>query len=148
MSRRTRAIAFAGLALAAAAVGAALVAGYGSRVAGGYGPLRPVVVLRASLESGQRIGPRDLERDFELRRVPLRFVPPGTLAVPADALGLVTRGPAPAGSYLLPAQPRPPSRHHHGGGLGAGPPPGAIAGSRPPPLFPRARPPPRTAGRR
>src|SRR4051794_14615661 len=140
MSRRTRAIAFAGLALAAAAVGAALVAGYGSRVAGGYGPLRPVVVLRASLESGQRIGPRDLERDFELRRVPLRFVPPGTLAVPADALGLVTRGPAPAGSYLLAAQLRPPSRHHHGGGLGAGRHPVEIAVSGADALFAGAGP--------
>ena len=44
MRRRTRAIVFAALALVAAVVGASLIAGYGSRVAGGYGPLRPVVV--------------------------------------------------------------------------------------------------------
>jgi Flp pilus assembly protein CpaB len=135
MSRRTRAIAFAGLALVAAAVGAVLVAGYGSRVAGGYGPLRPVVVLRASLNARQRIGPGDLERSFELRRVPNRFVPPGALAVPADALGLVTRGPVPAGSYLLAAELRPPSSPRHGEGLGAGRHPVEIAVSGADALF-------------
>ena len=45
-----------------------------------------------------------------VRRVPERFVPTGALAVPGDALGLVPRGPAPAGSYLLAAQLRPPRR--------------------------------------
>ena len=45
MKRRSRALAFLALALVSAAAGAAIVAGYGSSVAGGYGPLRQVVVL-------------------------------------------------------------------------------------------------------
>jgi hypothetical protein len=34
----------------------------------------------------------------------LRFVPPGALAAPGEALGLFTRTPLPAGSYLLSTQ--------------------------------------------
>jgi Flp pilus assembly protein CpaB len=36
--------------------------------------------------------------------VPRRFAPPGALAAPEEALGLVARAPLPAGSYLLGAQ--------------------------------------------
>ncbi len=110
MSRRARALGLFAAALCAAGVAAAIVAGYGSSVAGGYGPLRPVVVLATDLRAGEPIGPRELGSSLEVRRVPARFVPPGALAVPADALGLVPRGPAPAGSYLLATQlgaPRP-----------------------------------------
>jgi Flp pilus assembly protein CpaB len=118
MSRRARAAVFLVLALLAAAAAAAVAAGYGSRVARGYGPLRPVVVLEASLPSGQPIGPREVASSLSVRRVPERFVPTGALAVPGDALGLVPRGPAPAGSYLLAAQlrrPRPARRPGLGG---------------------------------
>jgi Flp pilus assembly protein CpaB len=119
MSRRARAAVFLVLALLAAAAAAAVVAGYGSSVARGYGPLRPVVVLEASLPAGRPIGPREVTSSLGVRRVPERFVPAGALAVPADALGLVLRGPAPGGSYLLAAQlrpPRPPRRPGLGGG--------------------------------
>jgi Flp pilus assembly protein CpaB len=107
MSRRARAAIFLALALLAAAAAAAVVAGYGSSVVRGYGPLRPVVVLEASLPVGRPIGPQEVASSLAVRRVPERFVPAGTLAVPGDALGLVPRGPAPAGSYLLAAQLRP-----------------------------------------
>jgi Flp pilus assembly protein CpaB len=108
MSRRTRAVAFSAMALAAAVVAAAIVAGYGSSVARGYGPLRPVVVLGSGLPAGRQIGPEEVGSSLEVRRVPARFVPPGALAVPGDALGLVPRAPLPGGSYLLAAQLRPP----------------------------------------
>jgi Flp pilus assembly protein CpaB len=104
MSRRRRALAFGLLSLLAAA-GAALVAdGYGASAVEGYGPLRPVVVVDAAIAAGQRMRPAEVGSDLALRRVPARFVPPGTLLAPAEALGLVARAPVPAGSYLQSAQ--------------------------------------------
>lgn len=108
MNRRRRAIAFAGLALLAAAVAAAIANGYGSSVARGYGPLRPVVVLTRGLGDDRPLGPADLSAALEVRRVPERFVPPGTLVSPTAALGLVPDAPLPAGSYLLAAHLHPP----------------------------------------
>ena len=110
MSRRARAFAFFGLALVAAAVGAAIADGYGASVARGYGPLRPVVVARRQLPAGRAIGPR--AGRGRARGAPgagpLRAA--GGAAAPAEALGLGRRGAAPAGSYLLAAQLRPPRR--------------------------------------
>jgi Flp pilus assembly protein CpaB len=117
--RRARAAAFLGLAVLAAAAAATIVAGYGSRVTRGYGALRPVVVLEAGLPRGRPIGPRELASALDVRRVPERFVPAGALPAPRDALGLVPRGPIPAGSYLLAGQLRPP-RAPRSPGLGAG----------------------------
>lgn len=104
MSRRRRALGFLLLALLAAAGAATIADGYGASAVRGYGPLRPVVVLAADLAAGRRIGPRQIRSDLELRRVPERFAPPGALAAPEEALGLVARAPLPAGSYLLGAQ--------------------------------------------
>ena len=104
MSRRRRALGFLLLALLAAAAAAAIADGYGARAVRGYGPLRPVVVLSADIAAGQRFAPQQIGSDLELRRVPERFAPPGALAAPGEALGLVARAPLPAGSYLLGAQ--------------------------------------------
>lgn len=104
MRRRRRAFGFLLLALLAAVGGAAIADGYGARAVRGYGALRPVVVLTGDLPAGRRIGPREIAAELELRRVPERFAPPGALAVPEEALGLVARAPLPAGSYLLGAQ--------------------------------------------
>jgi Flp pilus assembly protein CpaB len=111
MSRRARALAFGIFALAAAALAAGIADGYGSSVARGYGPLRPVVVAARSLEAGEPLLPEQLSNGLELRRVPVRFVPPGALEAPQDALGLIPAAEVPAGSYLLAAQLRPPGRH-------------------------------------
>jgi Flp pilus assembly protein CpaB len=108
MSRRARAAAFLALALLAAAAAAATVAGYGSSVTRGYGPLRPVVVVEAGLAAGRPIGPAEVASSLIVRRIPERFVPAGALTVPREALGLAPRGPAPAGSYLLAGQLRAP----------------------------------------
>jgi Flp pilus assembly protein CpaB len=104
MRRRRRALGFGALALLAAAAAALIADGYGARATRGYGALRPVVVLAADLPAGRRIGPREVNDALERRRVPVRFAPPGALALPAEALGLVARAPLPAGSYLLAAQ--------------------------------------------
>jgi len=108
MSRRARAAGFGLLAILAAALAAGIADGYGSSVAQGYGPLRPVVIVERGLREGRPLDPAELSTALELRRVPARFVPPGALAVPQDALGLAPVAPLPAGSYLLAAQLRPP----------------------------------------
>jgi Flp pilus assembly protein CpaB len=110
MSRRARAVAFLVLALFAAAIAAAIANGYGSSVARGYGPLRPVVVLTRVLRPGQPLDSEEVSIALEVRRVPMRFVPPGALVSPSDALGLAPVSAIPAGSYLLAAQLRPPRR--------------------------------------
>lgn len=110
MSPRARALAFLVLALLAAIVAASLVSGYGSTVARGYGPLRRVVVAVADLPAGRPIGIAAVEAALTVRRVPARFAPPGALASPQEALGLVPEARVPAGSYLLAAQLRLPRR--------------------------------------
>jgi len=101
MSRRARAIAFLVLAAAAAVAAAAIAEGYGSRVAQGYGPLRPVVAIDERLAAGAPIGPAEIETALSVRRAPARFVPPGALGSPQEALGLVPRTALLPGSYLL-----------------------------------------------
>jgi Flp pilus assembly protein CpaB len=101
MSRRRRALAFLLLALLAAAAAAAIADGYGASATRGYGPLRPVVVVEARIPAGRRIAPQEVDSALSIRRVPERFVPPAALAAPEEALGLVTRVPLPAGSYLV-----------------------------------------------
>ncbi len=119
MSRRGRALAFALAALCAAAVAAAIADSYGASVAHGYGALRPVVVAAADLDAGREIDPGEAAAELELRRVPARFVPPGTLENPAEAIGLAPTAALPAGSYLLASQLRPP-RTGPADGLGLG----------------------------
>jgi Flp pilus assembly protein CpaB len=116
MHRRGRAFGFLLAALLAAALAAAIADGYGARVARGYGELRPVVVVDAGMRAGAPIGPRQAAA-LELRRVPARFVPPGALFDPAEAIGLEPSGAIPAGSYLLASQLRPP-RSGPAGALG------------------------------
>jgi|SRR5215218_4984966 len=128
MSRRGRALAFLLAALIAAVVAAAIADGYGDSVARGYGALRPVVVAQVSLEAGATIGPGRAGADLELRRVPARFLPPGALARPAEAIGLAPTAAVPAGSYLLASQLRPPRTDARAAlGLGAGRRPVEIA---------------------
>jgi Flp pilus assembly protein CpaB len=110
VSRRARAILFLGLAALAATGAAAIANGYGSSVAQGLGPLRPAVIVESGLRAGTRIDQAQARRALEVRRVPERFIPPGTLASPAEAVGLVTAAALPPGSYLAGAQLRPPGR--------------------------------------
>jgi pilus assembly protein CpaB len=108
MSRRVRAVGFLVAALFAAAAAAAIANGYGDRVVSGYGQLRPVLVAGGNLAAGKPIDPGVAAEDLEVRRVPVRFTPPGALSAPAEAVGLVPAAPVPAGSYLLAAQLHPP----------------------------------------
>lgn len=127
MSRRGRAAAFGIAALLAAAAAAAIADSYGSSVARGYGRLRAVVVAEAALDRGEPIDPTLAEEGLEVRRVPVRFLPPGTLADPAEAVGLAPATDVPAGSYLLVSQLRPPRSARPGRLLGRGRRPVQIA---------------------
>jgi Flp pilus assembly protein CpaB len=108
VSRRVRAVAFLFLTLAAAALAAGIADGYGASVARGFGPLRPVVVVADDLHPKRPLGPAQVARMLEVRRVPTRFAPPDALADPAEALGLIPVAPTPSGSYLLASQLHPP----------------------------------------
>jgi Flp pilus assembly protein CpaB len=127
MSRRGRSLVFLLAALIAAAGAAAIADGYGTRVARGYGELRPVLVAAEPLREGREIDPALAGAGLELRRVPARFIPPGALAAPAEAVGLVPAAPIPAGSYLIASQLRPPSSGRLGPSLGRGRQPVEIA---------------------
>ena len=120
MSRRRRAAGFAILAALAAALAGAIVDGYGSSVAGSYGELRGVLVTRSSLARGKQLDPAALTEALEVRRVPARFVPPGALRAPADALGLEPVADLPAGSYLTTSALRPPPSPARPAGLTGG----------------------------
>jgi Flp pilus assembly protein CpaB len=132
MSRRARALAFLLLAIAAAGAAAAIAEGYGSRLARGYGPLRPVVVVDSELPAGSPLGARSVSEALTVRRVPERFVPPGSLASPGEASGLIAAAPLPAGSYLQASLLRPPGgavSTHPSLGRGRGPVEIAVSGS-------------------
>jgi Flp pilus assembly protein CpaB len=145
MSRRRRAAAFAVLAALAAALAGAIVDGYGSRVASSYGELRPVVVTSSELPRRRTLDPSMLSGALEVRRVPARFVPPGALRAPADALGLEPVADLPAGSYLVASALRPPRAPAKSDGLAGGRRPveirvsgaGALEASGPLPPRPR-----------
>jgi len=107
MSRRARAIAFGVVAAICAVVAASIADGYGTSVANQFGELRPVVVSGAELRPGAPIGPGDL-RGLDVRRVPVRFVPPDALTSPEEAVGREPATPVPPGSYLLASQLRVP----------------------------------------
>lgn len=120
MSRRKRAVGFLlGAALAAVAAGT-VADGYGDSVVRGYGELRPVLVTAGDLEAGETIDPAAAAAELEVRRVPVRFVPPDALAAPAEAVGLVPAVSVPAGSYLSAAQLRAPRTGAAGPRLGRG----------------------------
>lgn len=120
MSRRRRAIGFLLGALLAAVAAATIANGYGDSVVRGYGELRPVLVASGDLEAGEAIDPATATEKLEVRRVPVRFVPPDALAAPPEAVGLIPAVPIPAGSYLLAAQLRAPQARPLGARLGGG----------------------------
>jgi Flp pilus assembly protein CpaB len=124
LGRRGRAVAFLLAATFAAAGAAAIADGYGRSIARGYGELRPVVVAGSRLLAGTPIG---ADADLELRRVPLRFVPPGTLGRPVAALGMAPVAAIPPGGYLLASQLRPPHAADASPVLGGGRRPVEIA---------------------
>ena len=142
MSRRTRALGFLVAALTMAAAAAVVADGYGDSVVRGYGELRPVLIASSQLQAGEPVDPETATEKLEVRRVPVRFAPPGALAAPAEAIGLAPAAAIPPGSYLLASQLRSPSADRSGVALGSGRRPveiavsgaGALAALGPPPV--------------
>jgi Flp pilus assembly protein CpaB len=102
--RRARALAFLTAAVICAILAATVAGRYRSRVEARWGPLRPVVVASAELPAGEPIDVTRARSALAVRRVPARFVPPGALSRPADALGQTPGATIPAGSYVIAAQ--------------------------------------------
>jgi Flp pilus assembly protein CpaB len=104
LTRRARAAAFAIGALACAVIAASLADGYRNRVSAQYGPLRSVLVAVRDIPAGRLFGEKEVDELTAVRRVPARFVPPGALSRPADALGQAPVAALPVGAYVLAAQ--------------------------------------------
>ena len=100
MNRRRRALLLTVLALAAAGLAMTLVNGYSTSVVDSYGALRPVVVVTKPIGRGKEVSPQMVGRNFEVRRIPVRFTPAGAVTTPDQAIGFETGGPLYVGSYL------------------------------------------------
>jgi len=124
MSRRTRAVTFLLLAVSCAVLAATVAGGYGAKVADSFGPLREVLVVTRGLPAGRPLGPAQLAASLQVRRVPARFVPPGALTAPHQALGLRPIADLAAGSYVTVGQLHPPQESAPEG-------PGLAPGRRP-----------------
>jgi pilus assembly protein CpaB len=83
MSRRRRAIALLGLAVALGGLAASEVSRREAAVRSQIGPLVPVVVAGGDLPAGRRLSARDLA----VREVPERYAPAGAAIVPATLAG-------------------------------------------------------------
>lgn len=88
------------LALAAGGLAASQVRSSVQEVESRVGAPVRVVVARQDIRAGARFDPGKLDGMLALRDVPERFVPPGSLATPQDAIGLRAAVPIPAESYV------------------------------------------------
>jgi Flp pilus assembly protein CpaB len=132
VSRRARALSFLAAAIVCALLAATIAGRYRSRVEARYGPLRAVVVAVSELPAGEPIGVDLAQSALTVRRIPARFVPPGSLLRVADAVGRAPGAPIPAGSYVLGAQlvlPGASTPKAPGVGLGRRPVDVAVAGA-------------------
>jgi len=100
VSRGRRAFLLVGAAVVAAGLGIALVSGYSASVTETYGQLRSVVVVTRTVEAGELVSPKLLATRTEVRQVPARFVPAGSISRSSLALGYEVVGGLAAGSYL------------------------------------------------
>jgi pilus assembly protein CpaB len=94
--RRRRAAVLLSLALACGGLAASRVQTRQSEVDAAVGPLVPVLVTRADVRPGARLGAEKLA----VRQVPERFAPRDALIAPAQVSGRRAVGALPAGSYV------------------------------------------------
>jgi pilus assembly protein CpaB len=93
-----------GLSAISAGFAVSLVEDYAHEVRAQVGPLVPVAIARREIARGRSITPANVSTYISERRVPERFVPPGSFRSASDTLGLRTLVHIPAGSYLGGAQ--------------------------------------------
>jgi pilus assembly protein CpaB len=94
VTRRRRAALLLGLALVLGTLAASDVARREAALRDRVGPAAAVLVAVRSLDAGRRLAPEDLA----LRRVPERYAPAGSVAVPALIVGQRLAVPVPAGA--------------------------------------------------
>ncbi len=70
------------------------------KVTAGYGPMRGSVVVIDEVEQGQLFSDETIAREIAVRRIPVVFIPPGTLHDPGEALGARAATDLPVGTYL------------------------------------------------
>ncbi len=87
MSRRGRAIGFAGLALVCAVASASIASGYRESVDERLGEVRSVVTVDRPLPAGVVLRGRLLRSALVTRTVPTRFLPPDAIPDPAQVSG-------------------------------------------------------------
>jgi Flp pilus assembly protein CpaB len=85
-----------------------MASGYRADLSSQLGPLRSVVVAVRTLQAHRVVSPSIVRAALQVRRVPARFVPPGALSIPEQALGRAPVAAVPAGDYLLASQLRAP----------------------------------------
>jgi hypothetical protein len=100
VSRRNRLMLTAGAACVAAITGVITAVGYTDSVSGQFGAMRPAVVTTAPIDGGQVFTAGTVRQSTEVRRIPTRFLPIGTLSERAGAIGLEPVVDLPPGSYL------------------------------------------------
>jgi len=88
------------LAAGAGLLAMTLVRGYSTSVVDSYGTMRPVIVVTRAIAAGKAVTPKLASSAFEIRQVPARFTPAGTVPDRSDAIGYETAGPLFVGSYL------------------------------------------------
>ena len=108
MSRNRRALVTAALAAVAGLAGVALAGSYSDTASKRFGALRPVVVATEPLPAGMTITTDRARRSVETRRIPARFAPSGSFALPTQLIGLRTAVELSPGTYVTSAMVGPP----------------------------------------
>jgi len=85
----------------AAGLGMLLVSGYSASVSESYGQLKPVVVVTRPVATGRPITPKLAAASLEVRQVPARFAPAGSLSRATDAIGFEPIMNLAPGSYVI-----------------------------------------------
>jgi pilus assembly protein CpaB len=89
-----------GLSAVCAGLAVSLVKDYAQEVRAQIGPLVPVLVARSEIARGKTVTHANASHYIWERRVPSRFVPPGSFRSRAGAIGLKALVRIPAGAYL------------------------------------------------
>jgi pilus assembly protein CpaB len=89
-----------GLSAVCAGLAVSLVRDYAQEVRAQVGPLVPVLVARNEIARGKTVMPANASHYTLERRVPQRFVPPGSFRSAAEVIGLKALVRIPAGAYL------------------------------------------------
>ena len=99
MSRRRRAVLLGSLAVVLGGLAGSDVSRREGALQRSIGPLAPVVVARTGVQQGEQL----TASRIAVRRVPARFLGPGTFSAPGQVAGARTSAPVAAGAFLTDA---------------------------------------------